>query len=346
MKPSRSEVALLAALTALIGSPQSAAGQDRVIASSEEEGVSAVQRRTEASASEGAEFLLLPIGARAVGMGGAVTGMRGAGDLLLWNPSGVAGVENVQLLFNHSETAFDTRSEVISFLLPIETLGTVAATYYLVDYGELPSTAADGAVQGSINLRNQEFLLTFAARLIGSLEFGVNYKLIQLVFRCDGRCLDSESFTNSTHAVDLGLLYDGVVGLPLSVGASLRHLGFGLRAATEEDPLPTRFRIGAAYNILPVFTKDKNFKLALAVDVEEQWRNVGDPDVMVGSEFAVAEAFFLRAGYAFLDTGLGGPSLGLGLTYDWFYLDLSRGFDDVSTATGDDAVQVTFGVLF
>ena len=52
------------------------------------------------------------------------------------------------------------------------------------------------------------------------------------------------------------------------------------------------------------------------------------------------------AGYAFLGTGLGGPSLGLGVTYDWFYLDLSRGFDDVTAATGDEAVQVTFGVIF
>jgi hypothetical protein len=87
-------------------------------------------------------------------------------------------------------------------------------------------------------------------------------------------------------------------------------------------------------------------KLALAVDIEDQMRGLGDPDVMIGSEFGVAELFYLRAGYAFLETGLGGPSLGLGVTYDWFYLDLSRGFDEVATATGDEAVQVTFGVLF
>ncbi len=67
---------------------------------------------------------------------------------------------------------------------------------------------------------------------------------------------------------------------------------------------------------------------------------------MVGSELGVAEQFFLRAGYSFLDAGLGGPTLGLGLTYDWFYLDLSRGFDDISAATGEEAVQVTFGVIF
>jgi hypothetical protein len=345
MKPNTSSFALSAALVAMLGAPALSGAQERIVPSSEEESPQ-ITRRSSTSASEGAEFLLLPVGARAVGMGGAVTGMRGAGDLVLWNPSGVASLDNVQLLFNHSETAFDTRSEVLSLLWPVESFATLGVTYYLVDYGDLPSTGVDGSVRGSINFRNQEFLFTMAGRVVGGLEFGVNYKLIQLVFRCDGQCVDSESFTRSTHAVDLGLIYDRLAGVPLSVGASVRHLGFALKGASEHDPLPTRVRVGMAYQVLSAFTQDEALKLALALDVEDQMRGMGDPDVMVGSEFGVAEVFYLRAGYAFLDSGLGGPSLGLGVTYDWFYLDLSRGFDEVATATGDEAVQVTFGVLF
>lgn len=345
MKPNRSSYALFAALAAMLGWPTIGGAQERIVPNSEDDSPQ-VLGRSSSSASEGAEFLLLPVGARAVGMGGAVTGMRGAGDLVLWNPSGVASLSDVQLLFNHSETAFDTRSEVISLLWPVEKFATLGVTYYLVDYGDLPSTGVDGAVRGSINFRNQEFLVTMAGRLVGGLEFGVNYKLIQLVFRCDGQCVDSESFTRSTHAVDLGLIYDRPVGIPLSVGASLRHLGFALKGASEHDPLPTRVRFGLAYQLLSAFAQDEALKLALAVDIEDQMRGLGDPDVMIGSEFGVAETFYLRAGYAFLETGLGGPSLGLGVTYDWFYLDLSRGFDEVATATGDEAVQVTFGVLF
>jgi hypothetical protein len=345
MKPNLSNWVPFAALVALFGFPPLAGAQEKVLPSSEEDPPQII-RRTDSSASEGAEFLLLPIGARAVGMGGAVTGMRGAGDLVLWNPSGVASLEDVQLLFNHSETSFDTRSEVLSLLWPMESFATVGVTYYLVDYGDLPSTGVDGAVQGSINFRNQEFLLTLAGRVVGGLEFGVNYKLIQLVFRCDGRCVDSESFTRSTHAVDVGLIYNRLAGIPVSVGASVRHLGFALKGASEDDPLPTRVRLGFAYQVPSTLMQNEALKLALAVDVEDQTRGLGDPDVLVGSEFGVAEVFFLRAGYAFVEKGLGGPSLGLGLTYDWFYLDLSRGFDDVTTATGDEAVQVTFGVVF
>jgi hypothetical protein len=347
MRLSPSRPACLAIFGALLLATSRPAGaQDKVLPGGEELVEGAARTGSAAPAAEGAEFLLLPVGARAVGMGGAVTGMRGSGDLLLWNPAGVAGVSSVALLVNHSETAFDTRSDVLSLLWPVESVGTLGVTYYLVDYGELPSTNAEGAVHGTISFRNQEFVFTYAGKLIGGLEFGVNYKIIQLVFRCDGLCSGQQSFTRTTHAVDLGLVYDRVVGLPLALGASVRHLGFALKGASEEDPLPTRVRLGLAYHVLRPTLGESIFDLALALDVEDRWRDLRGPDVMLGSELGVAKMFFLRAGYAFLDSGLGGPTLGLGLTHDWFFLDLSRGFDDVTAATGDEAVQVTFGVNF
>lgn len=346
MRPKPSKLALLALLLGPLAVPSLAGAQSHIMSSEEEEGSAQPIRGRGGSANEGATFLLVPVGARAVGMGGAVTGLRGIGELVLWNPAGVAGLEDRRLLFNHSEAVFDTRSDVLALLWPTESLGTLAVTYYLVDFGDLASTDSDGMVQGNINVRNQEFLLSYAAALVGDLEVGINYKLIQLIFRCDGQCADQQSFTRTTHAVDLGLILGSVAGLPLSVGGSIRHLGFPLQGAVEEDPLPTRVRVGVAYRPLSSFSSDSTFGLAVALDVEDQWRDLGDPDVMVGSELGVAQSFFLRAGYSFLNSGFGGPTLGLGLVYDWFYVDLSRGFDDLTTATGEEAVQVSFGVIF
>jgi len=345
MKPNLSSPTLLAGLAAFLGAPLTLSAQETILPVGFEDGGTGTPV-VASSGSEGAEFLLLPVGARAVGMGGAVTGMRGTGELVLWNPASVASMTEGRLLFNHSDGAFDTRSEVLALLLPAAGIGTFAATYYLVDFGELASTDAGGTVQGTINFRNQEFLLSFSRPLVGALEAGVNYKLIQLVFRCDGTCADQRSFTRTTHAVDLGLIYSDLGGLPLSVGGSIRHLGFALQGRSEEDPLPTRVRVGVAYHALTGLSSDSTVSLAVALDLEDRWRELGDPDVMVGSELGVRDRFFVRAGYAFLDTGLGGPSLGVGLTYDWFYVDLSRGFDDISTATGEEAVQVSFGVIF
>ena len=298
------------------------------------------------SITEGAEFLLLPTGARAVGMGGAVTAMRGSGESVIWNPAGVASIEGKRFFFSHNESAFDTRTDVVALLWPIESIGNVGVTYYLVDFGDITNTDERGAVRGNITFRNQEFLLTYSNRVIGGLEAGISYKLIQMVFRCDGSCPEQRSFTQTTHAVDLGLIYSNLAGLPLALGGSVRHLGFALQGESEDDPLPTRIRFGVSYEALSRILQDSTFALALAVDVEDRVRDLGDPSVMIGSEFGIAERFFLRAGYAFVNAGNGGAALGLGLTHDWFYLDLSRGFDDISSATGEESVQITLGLMF
>jgi hypothetical protein len=295
---------------------------------------------------EGADFLLLPVGARTVGMGGAVTAQRGNAESVIWSPAGIAALDEGRLLFNHHEGVFDVRSEVLSFLWPTKKVGTLGLTYYLVDFGDLSSTGEDGTVIGTLSVRNQEFLVTLAGRLIGNLEAGVSYKLVQLIFRCQGFCEDQQSFTNSTHAFDASLIYHDLVGLPLDLGASIRHFGFSLDGEDAGDLLPTRVRLGFSYELLSSFTSDSTFALALVGDLEDEWRDLGAPDFMLGSELAVADQFFLRVGYAFLEAGLGGPALGFGLTQDWFYVNLSRGFSDLSSATGEESTQVSFGVIF
>lgn len=345
MKPNLFFTPLLTGLLAMFWNPLAGFGQDAVSATA-----GAGNRngglQIDGAGTEGAEFLLLPTGARTTGMGGAVTAIRGSGESVLWSPAGLASLSSRRFLVNHNESAFETSSDVLSVLWPTESVGTFAVTYYLVDFGDLAATDAQGTVQGNIGYRNQEFLLTYANKLLGSLEAGVSYKLIQTVFNCDGRCPGVSSFTRTTHAVDLGLIYNNLAGLPIALGGAIRHLGLPMEGAIEEDPLPTRVRLGVAYDAMSTFTADSTFALTLAVDVEDQTRSLGDPDVMLGTEFSVARSFFLRAGYAFLATQNGGPALGLGVIHEWFYVDLSRGFTTLSQTTGEDSLQISFGLIF
>ncbi len=339
-----SPLTLVAGLVALLGAPGWAAAQGDVLPPEPVSGASDGSGST--AESEGAQFLLLPVGAKTVGMGGAVSAVRGNTESVLWAPAGIADIEDGRLFFNHHEGVFETTSDVLSLLWPTGSIGTFAVTYYLVDFGDLTSTGVDGSVIGTLSVRNQELLLTYANRVIGGLRAGVSYKLIQLISRCDGACPDFQSETRTSHAVDIGVLYQDLMGLPLSIGGSLRHLGFDLEGENESDVLPTRLRVGVAYEPLSTFTSDTTFALALALDVEDRVRGLGDPDVMIGSELGVASLFYLRAGYAFLNAQPGGPTLGLGLTHDWFYLNMSRGFDDLSSATGEESIQISFGVIF
>ena len=57
-------------------------------------------------AREGALFLLVPVGARAVGQGQAVVASRMGADGIWWNPASMAWAKNRQLTADHSQNFF------------------------------------------------------------------------------------------------------------------------------------------------------------------------------------------------------------------------------------------------
>lgn len=294
-------------------------------------------------AAEGAEFLLIPMGARAVGMGRAVTASRGELEATLWNPAGLAAVAGVSFAVSHEETPF-TQNNVLSVALPLS-FGTVGITYFLVDFGETERRDENNTLIGVVSARNQEFMLTYARRIAGPVEAGVSYKLVQLV--CNGPCTDEGELTATTHAADVGVVVNHPGGLPLSAGVAILHAGFPLRVAAESeaDPLPTRLRAGISYDALAGFMADSVAGLKIEADLEEDWTRFGSPDVFLGAEASYLRWFYLRAGYAWGPQGSRGGALGLGVFYKPFYVNLSRRLDDASEL-GGDPLQISLGLVF
>ncbi len=50
--------------------------------------------------TSGAQFLQIPVGARAEGMSGAIVGLTDDATSVFWNPAGIANVNNVQAHFS------------------------------------------------------------------------------------------------------------------------------------------------------------------------------------------------------------------------------------------------------
>src|SRR5437773_2646847 len=78
---------------------------------------------TFAGSKTGADFLKIPIGARAVGLGQAYTALAQDVDSLTWNPAGLAKpYENIQqplpaLMLSHQQMFFDTNLDFVGFSL-------------------------------------------------------------------------------------------------------------------------------------------------------------------------------------------------------------------------------------
>src|SRR6266540_2176630 len=299
----------------------------------------------------GALFLVFPIGAHAVGMGQTAVGAEGRGEAAFWNPAGLATLE-VNEFSLHSANLAAGRANAIGAYFPSRGTGVVGGAVYLVDYGDLERTDSSGSTIARIAPRNFEFLASYATTLNGSFAFGLSYKLVAFRVDCGGDCRDFPTGQGSTHALDLGAQLRVGTGGPLRLGLAVRNLGFKLQVQNrpQADALPTRLAIGAQYHVL-LPGRDgaplaERFDLIVAADVDSPWRQAGQSEMRLGMDVGYQRVLRLRAGYAFVQEGLTGPSVGVGLENGSIGVDLARTFLTGSDLLVENPTFFSFRVTF
>jgi hypothetical protein len=293
------------------------------------------------SAEECCLPLLLHVGARAVGLGNALTARPGA-DALFVNPAALGWLTRDEFRVHSSETDIET-STAFSLAFRIGRAGTIAATYRLVDYGEVEATGEFGEPIGTLRLLHHALMGSFGTILTPGVAAGISYKLYQFRQDCRGSCT---GFAATTHAVDAGVQYHPPLWRALQLGASVVHLGTALQVinAEQEDPTPVRIRAGGAYELMHHFTSDSTTALWASLDVSGSWREGVAPVIGSGLELTLDETIYVRGGYT---TGSGrnaGGAVGVGLRYDRFDIGIAKTF--VSSTTGQDPYHITFAVGF
>src|SRR6267142_4957312 len=299
----------------------------------------------------GALFLVFPVGAQAVGMGQTATAAAGRGEAAFWNPAGLATLSDDEFAL-HSASLVAGHSNVLSVYFPSRGIGVIGGAVYLVDYGDLDRTDINGNTIARIAPRNFEFLASYATNLTGSFAFGINYKLVQFRVDCSGDCRDFPAGTGATHALDLGGQFSVGPGGPLRIGVAVRNIGFRLQVQNQAqaDALPTRLAVGALYEVRlrPATGRalDQAFDLKLAADVDSPWGQAGQSETRVGLDIGYQRLVRVRAGYAFVQDGLSGPSVGLGVESGSLGIDLARAFLTGSDLQADNPTFFSFRVSF
>ena len=299
----------------------------------------------------GALFLVFPVGAQAVGMGQTATAAAGRGEAAFWNPAGLATLSDDEFAL-HSASLVAGHSNVLSAYFPSRGIGVIGGAVYLVDYGDLDRTDINGNTIARIAPRNFEFLASYATNLTGSFAFGINYKLVQFRVDCSGDCRDFPAGTGATHALDIGGQFTVGPGGPLRIGVALRNIGFRLQVnnQAQADPLPTRLAVGALYEVRlrPATGRalDQAFDVKLAADVDSPWGQMGQSETRLGLDIGYQRLVRVRAGYAFVQDGLSGPSVGLGVESGSLGIDLARAFLTGSDLQVDNPTFFSFRVSF
>jgi hypothetical protein len=299
----------------------------------------------------GALFLVFPVGAQAVGMGQTATASAGRGEAAFWNPAGLATLTDDEFAL-HSASLVAGRSNVLGAYFPSRGIGVIGGAVYLVDYGDLDRTDINGNTIARIAPRNFEFLASYATNLTGSFAFGISYKLVQFRVDCSGDCRDFPTGTGATHALDLGGQFSVGPGGPLRIGVALRNIGFRLQVQNQAqaDPLPTRLAVGALYELRlrPVTGNSlgQAFDVKLAADVDSPWGQAGQSETRLGLDIGYQRLVRVRAGYAFVQDGLSGPSVGLGVESGSIGIDLARAFLAGSDLQVENPTFFSFRVSF
>jgi hypothetical protein len=305
-----------------------------------------VTLREQASTRETARFLLAPVGARAVGLAGAITASDSDVEGVLWNPASTAGVERPTAFF-HLSNDFGTASQVLGFLGRWQDL-RVGLTYYHFDLGSLEARGELNEDLGTLALDDDALILTGGYALSPVVQLGLNAKLVRLSSACSGDC-DTYAGRSIGYAFDLGAVAAVRAVRGLSVGALLRNLGPGIRVSGAEtsDPMPTRLRLGASFDATQAFFPDEErFAVVLQGDLQQTVTEFDDLDGYLGAEASLRGILYLRGGYSWTSAGRQGAALGIGLRYDRLVVDIGRAFDDFSSFDSDSPFQLSLAFGF
>ena len=302
----------------------------------------------EPSPPEGALFLLLPVGAEGVSLGRAMTAVTSP-EAAFWNPAGLASLSQSEFLVMRGDPLAGV-STAISWLMVRQPLGILGLSYHLLDGGEQNLVDDQQNVRGTISIRSQVGIVSVATPLARWLDVGLNMKVVRFDLSCRGQC-DDAGVQSSGWSGDVGFQLQPLAGVPLRLGAMVAHFGprFQVVNAAQADPLPTRVRLSAAYEVLRYFDPPADLALWIRVEVEDRWRRPRESrSFYVGTELVAgsSDLLFLRASHAREEIKESDENaFGLGLRYERFEIALARSFTS-SILEGSEPVYVSFGIRF
>ncbi len=288
--------------------------------------------------TSGAQFLQIPVGARAAAMAGAYISHTSDASALFWNPAGIVGVASNDVVFAHTEWWASVKLNHAGYVHTTDDLGSfgVSMTVLSMDKMEITTELLPEGTGQFFDAQDVMIGVSYARKMTEDFSAGITAKYV-------GQRIWNE--TASGIAFDVGTQYkigfrDLTIAMSMTnFGSDLRYDGLDLNRKYDENtqqannrlsparleaddyPLPLHFQVGLSMTALST----DQFNVLLAADVTHP--NDNDERVNVGTEIRVFDQFFLRGGYRFgYDTETAtfgaGVSVPLGdtrLSFDYAY---------------------------
>jgi len=290
-----------------------------------------------------ANFLKIGVGARALGMGEALSTQATDVTSIYWNPAGLSYVQNVQVLFNHYDYIADVYYDYGAVAVPFGSVGAIGFHFGYLGMPDIERTTVlePGGTGEYVSASSYSAGISYARSLTDRFAIGATLKMVN----------ENLWHMNATgYGIDIGLVYRALFK-NVKVGMSISNFGTSMQLdgrdvlvqhdidelsegnnsninanmKTDAFSMPIVFRVGLSANITRDFLDIQNNDVLLAVDAVHPNDNL--EYLNIGGEYVYRNLLSLRTGYRqlFLKDAEGGLTFGFGLHLNvmnyQFYLD-------------------------
>lgn len=284
--------------------------------------------------TSGFSFLKINVGARAVALGGALTGAADDETSLYYNPAGIVGFESDRYVLGYHNYFVDMQSGFVGYIRSLGERKTLGFYVSYLNYGKFTETDLQGNVTGDFG--GGDFLLaaSFAMRQSRLLSVGATVKLIRESI---------QDYSAMGVALDIGAKYTSDRGR-YTAGLMVQNLGTQLSSLGEgdKDDLPIMLRAGGS-------ARPKGLHMMFVGDLIVPVDN--DIDFALGTEYLGFQPLYLRLGWNSFgsnykaedsDGGLAGLSMGVG--FDYNSMQLSYAFSPAADLGESHRITLTGGI--
>ena len=258
--------------------------------------------------TNGAQFLRLPVNARAIAMGEAYSAETNGPDSLYWNPAGLGRIESKSLSLMHAVYLESIFYDYASYAQKIRNVGTFGLGVQYLSAGSIEEIDEKETSLGSFNTYDMAISLGWAK------EFGrfLGMKESEFIVGLTGKFIQSKlTETGITGAADIGILWDPIKKNWISLG--VQNLGPSLKFFDAKNELPLNMSLGYVNHYFE--------SLTLSLDVNSPRNN--NVNVAFGTEYkrAIASDMWLAGRSGFNSRTLADikklSSLSAGVGFGW-----------------------------
>lgn len=289
-----------------------------------------------------ASFLEIPVGAKAIGMGGAYVSLANDASSLFWNPAGITSVEKYEVLFSHTNWIAETSFDYAGLVIPLGSLGNIglSLTSFSMDDMKVRTIEKPEGTGEYFSAGDIAIGISYSRNLSDRFSIGFTGKYIQQRIW---------HMSASAFAIDAGTKFRTDLFGGMIIGASILNFGTPMQISGRDSryfisvdktklgsndqipsniemdswDLPLTFQIGVSTNAI----NTENYRLTVAADAIHP--NNEYESMNLGFEAAFKNFIFLRGGYqnAFMKDSEGGLSFGVGINSKLILADAFINFD-------------------